>query len=256
MKKPAELFEGPGEQKQALTVQSPASITPLSLIQSALNKNVAPEVLKELVALQQSMVRFDWEAQERQAKIDFDEALNQCQAEIGRIAPNQTRENNIKWADYAQVDRNVRPVYIKDGFSIGYSEVDSPDPNRIKMKATLSRGGVAREYFDSISRSPANPKMNQLDAEAGASSRVKRYLLFKIFNIAIGIDTLEKEGIPEDQVEPYLKAIKTAPDEAALKKVYEEAKKAATDAKDDVAFKQFSEAKNDRWKALARAKSL
>ena len=52
----------------------PSAITPLSLIQSALSKNVAPEVLKELVALQQSMIRFGWEAEERQAKIDFDDA--------------------------------------------------------------------------------------------------------------------------------------------------------------------------------------
>ena len=253
MNKPAELFEGPGEQKQALAVQSPTSITPLSLIQSALNKNVAPEVLKELVALQQSMIRFDWEAQERQAKIDFDSALNQCQAEIGRIAPNQTRENNIGWADYAQVDRNVRPVYIKAGFSIGFSEVDSPDPNRIKMKATLSRGGVAREYFDSITRTPSNPKMNLVDAEASASSRVKRYLLLKIFNIAIGIDALEKEGIPEDQVEPYLKAIRTAPDSTALHKVYLAAKKAALAVKDDNALRLFTEAGANRQKELINA---
>ena len=229
-------------------------ITPLRLIQDALTKNVAPEVLKELVALQQSMVRFNWEAEERQSKIDFDNALNECQSQIGRIGTNHTRENEIKWADYAQVDRHIRPVYIKAGFSIGFSEVESTEPGRLRMKATLTRCGVSRDYFDSISRSPASPKMNQLDADASASSRVKRYLLLKIFNIAIVIDEVEKKGIPEDTITPFLNAIKTAPDNEAVNKVYLAAKKAALEAKDTEALRLFTEAGAARRKELSDAK--
>lgn len=258
MTKPAELFTDP---ETALATVPQAQITPLSLIQSALSKNVAPEVLKELVALQQSMIRFDWEAQERQAKIDFDDALNACQQEIGRIAPNQHRnDTNSNWADYAQLDRAIRPIYTTQRFNISFSDIPPTVPGRVRTQATLSRAGISREYHAEITPSTTGPKGGAMatatDADAIASARNKRYLLLSIFNIAVGIDETEKQGIPDDQVGPYLAAIKTAPDEAALKMVYESAKKAATDAKDDVAFKAFGEAKNSRWKELARAKSI
>jgi hypothetical protein len=224
------------------------AITPLSLIQDALSKNVAPEVLKELVALQQSMVRFGWEAEERQAKIDFDSALNECQAKIGRIAPDKTRENNIMWASYAHLDRTIRPIYIEAGFSIGFSEKESAsDQGKLRMCATVSRGGVSRDYFGEISRSPANSRMSQTDADAGAASRIKRYLLLDIFNVAIGIDEDENKGIPDE--DKYLQAIRTADTVESLKKVFANAWRAAQGNK--VSEKVLSEAKNERRKQLA-----
>jgi hypothetical protein len=91
------------------------------------------------------------------------------------------------------------------------------------------------------------------DADAIAASRAKRYLLLSIFNIAVGIDAVEKEGIPDDQIGPYLTAIKTAPDRTALKKVYVAAKKAAMDLKDDNALRLFTEAGAKRQEELDHA---
>jgi hypothetical protein len=246
-----------------IAIQEPTAIqkreiTPLSLIQEALTKNVAPEVLKELVALQQSMVRFDWEAQERQAKIDFDDALNDCQQKIGRIAPNVHRnDTNSNWADYAQLDRAIRPIYTAARFNITFSEVSPIAPGKVRIEAMLSRCGVSRPYYSEITPSTTGPKGGAMatatDADAIASSRSKRYLLLAIFNIAVGIDALEKEGIPEDAVKPYLDAIATAPDVESLKRVYLAASKAATDAKDTEALRVFGEAKNERFKQLAKA---
>ena len=184
-----------------LAVQDKAQMQPMALIQEALRSGTSPEVIRELVALQQSMERFNWEREERQAKIDFDDALNACQKQIGTIAPNRERENSIKWADYVGVDKVVRPVYLAAGFSIGFSEVDSPTEGR-RMCATLSRSGVSREYFSKLV--PAgNSKMSAADAEASASSRAMRYLLLKIFNIAVGIDKDEKKAFDGMGVEAY-----------------------------------------------------
>jgi hypothetical protein len=211
-----------------LVVAEKREITPLSLIQSALSKNVAPEVLKELVSLQQSMVRFDWEAQERQSKIDFDDSLNECQQEIGRIAPNVNRlDTKSWWADYAQLDRTVRPIYTKHRFSIGYSEVAPLAVGKVRIQAT--------------------------DADAIAASRAKRYLLLSIFNIAVGIDKIEKEGIPEDNREAFLSAIKTAPDKPSLDKVYISAKKEATAKNDTESLRLFTEAGASRAQELKNA---
>ena len=66
---------------------------PIGLIRQALSSGTSPEVIRELVALQQSMVRFEWEREERQAKIDFDTALSVCQQKVETLKPNQGRKS-------------------------------------------------------------------------------------------------------------------------------------------------------------------
>jgi hypothetical protein len=204
------------------------ALEPIELIRQALSQGTSPEVVRELVALQQSMERFNWEREERQAKIDFDDALNACQKKIGTIAPNRDRENGIRWADYIGVDKVVRPVYLEAGFSIGFSEVDSPTEGR-RMCATLSRSGVSRDYFSKLVAA-GNSKMSPADAEASASSRAMRYLLLKIFNIAVGIDKDEKkpfEGLDIAVYAPLMEAIEGARTVSDVTAAYIKALKAA-----------------------------
>ena len=223
--------------KTGLATVAAAEIAPMGLIQQALSSGTSPEVIRELVTLQQSMERFNWEREERQSKIDFDSALNDCQSKIGLIKPNQKRENNIGWADYVQLDKTVRPIYLAAGFSIGFSEVESAEAGR-RMCATLSRGGVSRDYFSKMV--PAgNSKMSAADAEASASSRAMRYLILKIFNIAVGIDKEEKEGIPGLDVSSYaplMEAIENASTMAAVTSAYIRALKSAKTEKEKSEF--------------------
>ncbi len=234
-----------------------AELGPMQLMQQALASGTSPEVIRELVALQQSVERFNWEREERQAKIDFDNALNECQKQIGRIAPNRERENSIMWLDYVGVDKVVRPVYLEAGFSISFSEVESPTEGR-RMKATLSRSGVSKEYFSKLT--PAgNSKMSAADADASGSSRAMRYLLLKIFNIAVGIDKDEKKPF-EDGKQPgvlserdhliYLDNIRNANDAEELRKLYMAAQKAADACGDTKSTLAFADAKNKRYREL------
>ncbi len=250
MPKP-ELFE---PNNNALAVAQPAALaqpTPLSLIRDALQMKVAPDVLKELVALQQSMVRFEWESQERQAKIQFDDALSACQKQIGRVAPNQKRSDTHSWwADYAQVDRVTRPIYTAEGFSISFSEVAPVNPSKIRIMATLSRGGVSREYFSEITPSTTGAKGNALvnatDADGIAQSRAKRYLLLDIFNISVGIDTEEKKSInslrDEDFI-PHQEAIENARTMEELRAAFKRAFTAAISTDDQKRFQAMYEGK-------------
>ena len=253
---PSDLFE----QQGAITV-APAqtALEPMQLIQQALATGTAPEVIRELVALQQSMERFSWEREERQAKIDFDNALNDCQRQIERVVPNRERENSIMWADYVAVDKAVRPVYIPAGFSICFSEVESATSGKLRMCATASRGGISREYFAETPSAPANGKMSQADGYASAASRVKRYLLLDIFNIAVGIDKDEKKPF-ENGKQPgvlderdhltYLDNIRNANDVKELKRMYMAAQKAADACGDTKSTLAFADAKNKRYKEL------
>ena len=236
----------------ALARQETAAIAPMSLLQQALSTGTSPEVVRELVALQQSMERFNWEREERQSKIDFDNALNVCQKKIGTIAPNRERENNIKWLDYVGVDKVVRPIYLEAGFSIGFSEMESPNEGR-RMCATLSRCGVSREYFSKLIPS-GNSKMSAADADASGSSRAMRYLLLKIFNIAVGIDKDEKlnagPGLDQAEIDGRCAEIEAATSKAAIAPLYFGAIEAARKMHDIAAQDKFVAARDKRLAQL------
>jgi hypothetical protein len=244
-------------EKDALTIAPQQSLGPMDLMRQAISTGTSPEVIRELVALQQSVERFAWEREERQAKIDFDNALNECQSQIDRVVPNRDRENGIKWADYIAIDKAVRPVYLAAGFSIGFSEVESPEAGR-RMCATLSRGGVSRDYFSKMV--PAgNSKMSAADAEASASSRAMRYLLLKIFNIAVGIDKDEKKPfengkqpgeLDEREHLTHIDNIRAAGDVKELQRLYMAAQKAADAVGDTKSTLAFADAKNKRYREL------
>ena len=251
---PSELFNKPSALATRPAEQH--ALEPMQLIQQALSSGTAPEVIRELVALQQSMERFNWEREERQSKKDFDDALNFCQKQIGTIAPNRDRENGIKWADYLGVDRVVRPVYLEAGFSIGFSEVESPTEGR-RMCATLSRGGVSRDYFSKLIAS-GNNKMSAADSDASGSSRAMRYLLLKIFNIAVGIDKDEKQGheqkmnsLDERVHLTHLDNIHNASNKGELQRLYLAAITAAESIGDAASIKTFIAAKDKRLKEIA-----
>ena len=234
--------------------------TPMELLQSALSSGATPEVMRELVALQQSAERFSWEREERQSKIDFDDALNRCQQSIGRIAPNVNRTDTHSWgADYTQLDRTVRPIYTGEGFSICFSEIAPLHAGKVRIKAELSRSGISKEYFREITPSTTGPKGNAMatatDADAIAGSRAKRYLVLDIFNIAIGIDQEEKEGVEdaglcEEDRNKILNSVVTAKSMADLKSAYLLSTDTAEKAKDATLVDLILKAKNERAKSI------
>jgi hypothetical protein len=217
------------------------------MLQVALENKAGIEIIERITAMMER-------ERDYQSRVAFDEALNSCQSQIGRIKPNVHRENNIWWADYAQIDRTVRPIYIGAGFSISFSEEETADPMQLRMKATLSRSGVSKEYFAQISKVAANAKMSAQDASASAASRVKRYLMLDIFNIAVGIDTDEKvpfaakpeDVLDESVVMDFIALIEGSGDVDDLKKNYLTATKAG--ASDPSALRAFDKAKKDTWK--------
>lgn len=225
---------------------------PSALLKLAIEHEGSIEVIERMAALMERQRDF-------QARVDFDNALNDCQRQIDRIIPNKDRENGIKWADYAQIDRTVRPVYLNASLSIGFSEVESADKNRLRMKATVSRCGASRDYFVETSRIPPNSKMSQADADASAASRAKRYLMLDIFNIAVGIDHDEKKpfdggkqagSLDEKQHIALRDNIANAGTRAELQRLYLAALAEAEKIGDAHSIRVFIAAKNERMKEI------
>jgi len=222
-----------------------------SILRLAIQSGAGIDTIERLVALKR-------EERDYQSRVDFDIALNDCQKQIGRIAPNQKRnDTGSMWSDYAQLDRTIRPIYTAAGFSVTYCQVTPITPGKVAVRGRLSRAGVSRDdYYSEITPSTTGPKGGVMatatDADAIAASRAKRYVLLDIFNIAVGIDKEEKAGIPEVGMDDKTFAnwrdrIEGAASGKELTQVFIDALKAASEAGDKGAARTFEKVKNETW---------
>lgn len=137
-----------------------------------------------------------WAMRERElarvSQQDFNEALNQVQAEMGRVATNRSNsQTGSRYADYAALDRVLRPIYIAHGFALSFTTEDGAGVGEIRVVATLAhRGGhTARYQIDMPADgkgAKGNDVMTKTHATGSAMSYGQRYLLKSIFNVAVG----------------------------------------------------------------------
>ena len=225
--------------------------TPLTLLDRALQNNAAIDVIDRLAALQEK-------AMNRQDEIDFATAMSAAQAEIVRVAPDLTNsQTSSKYASYAALDRAVRPVYTKHGFSLSFSTEPTSKDNTLLVVCYCSRGGYTRKYQVLM---PADGKgakggdvMTLTHATGAAASYGMRYLLKMIFNIAIGEEdtdgNMTAASLP--RFDEYMAAIEMAPSVQALRECFKPAFKDAALSKNIRAQQSLTIAYEKRKKELA-----
>jgi len=229
----------------------------MQLIQQAMADGKG-DMVRELVSLQQSIERFSWEREERQAKVDFDDALNRCQSRMKRIGADMTNpQTHSKYASYAALDRAIRPVYTGEGFSISFGEDEGSTADYIVMLAFLSRAGHTRTYRKGMPIDTKGPKgndvMTKTHAAGSGGSYAKRYLLKDIFNLAIGEDdddgdlgVVEKKDMPMERFAFNMERIEGAKTLKELQMAYVNAYKEADTYRDEAARDNFIAAKDAR----------
>lgn len=229
-----------------------SAITPLGLLQLALQKGGNIDIIERLATLQR-------EEREYQAKVDFDDAKSRCQQKLSSVAQDMTRSDGRgKYASYEALNRAIRPVYVNEGFSVSFSEDESTDLEKVVMLGFLSRSGYERVYRKVLPIDSKGPKgndvMTKTDAACSASSRAKRYVLKAMFNLAEGEDDRdgmeESVGLSDAVVAERLVMIENSKDEDELKKAYFEGVKMAAKVGDKDAEKLFMAAKDGRKKTL------
>lgn len=232
-----------------------ALTTPMQLLQIALQNNAAIDVIERLSALQER-------AQDRDAEMQFVEAMNAAQAEIVRVVPNEyNQQTKSKWATYAKLDKAIRPIYIKHGFSLSFNSGDSPLPQTVRVQCFVShRAGHTRIY-----NSPPMPSdgkgakggdvMTLTHATGAAMSYGARYLLKFIFNIAVGEDDNDGNGtnadlMTEGWLKEQLEEIGRCETIEGLMQAFKTASATALDGKDMNAYTILKDAKDKRKKAI------
>lgn len=173
-------------EEQAPVVSETAAI--LSMIErAARDPSIDINKLQQLMTMRERV-------EARSAEREYDAAMTDAQQEMRRVATDALNpQTKSKYASFAALDRALRPIYTKHGFSLSYDTADGapPDSIRIVCKVAHRSGHRSFPHIDM----PADGKgakggdvMTKTHAAGSAISYGRRYLLSMIFNIAVGAD--------------------------------------------------------------------
>lgn len=243
------------EQTQfALTAPEDKRLTPMDLLNVALSRDAAIDVIERLAALSK-------EERDREAEIQFNLAMNRAQSELRRIAPDLNNpQTHSKYASYAALDRVVRPIYVQNGFSLSFNTEDTDKPEVVKVLCYVSHaGGHTRTYRTAMPAdgkgAKGNDVMTKTHATGSAMQYGMRYLLKFIFNIAIGTDddgNGASDPMAEDIVVARIDAISNCNSLEELMAVYKHAYREANEKGDVEAQKAYIRAKDERKAVLQK----
>ena len=172
-----------------------------AITRAASDPNVDIDKMERLMAMHERMVGKD-------AEQAFVAAMNAAQAEMRPIAADADNpQTRSKYASYAALDKALRPLYTKHGFSLSFDEGDTTKPDHIRVLCYVSHeAGHTRIYRKDM---PADGKgakggdvMTKTHASGAADTYGMRYLLKKIFNVAIGED--DRDGNESQQRGPTI----------------------------------------------------
>jgi hypothetical protein len=160
----------------------------LSVIEkAAADPNVDVDKMERLM----NMAR---QVQADRAKVAFNTAFNECQSEIGVVATDSNNtQTKSKYASYAALDKALRPIYTKHGFSLSFDTGTNAPADHVEVLAKLAhKEGHTESYRAVICADGKGAKggdvMTKTHAVGSAMSYGMRYLLKLIFNVAVGED--------------------------------------------------------------------
>lgn len=157
-----------------------------ALMQAASNPTVDMEKMERLWAMHEKLTA-------RSSEELFNDRMCAAQREMRPVAHDADNpQTRSRYATYAALDRALRPIYTKHGFSISFNQGEGAPEGRIRVLAYVSCGGHTRTYHADMANDGKGAKggdvMTKTHADGAAMSYGMRYLLKMIFNVAVGED--------------------------------------------------------------------
>lgn len=185
-----ELVEQPPAQRVEIVPESREPVSEATALihlfeRAALNPQMD---LDRLERIQQMHAQ----VQARQAEAAYNTAMSLAQAEMGPVSHDaENTHTKSRYTTYAALDRAIRPIYTKHGFSLSfYPASGAPDGFvRVGCKIAHKDGHSERPEVDMPadgSGAKGGAVMTKTHATGSAFSYGQRYLLRLIFNLATG----------------------------------------------------------------------
>jgi hypothetical protein len=156
---------------------------PTSFMAMALEKNVTPEQIEKMLALQER-----WDANNARKAYAGDFA--KAQAEIGPVVKKATNpQTKSKYALLEDVIDVTQPIYTKYGFSIIFYEGETVKPEHVRINADVIHflGHKETYYYDVPMDGKGiqgNANMTKIHAKASSVAYGRRYLMYMIWNVS------------------------------------------------------------------------
>lgn len=155
----------------------------------------------------------------KKAESAFNAALVAAQTEMRPVSADATNpQTRSDYATYARLDKALRPIYTKHGFSLSFDTGDGAPDGYVRVICHVSHsGGHSRTHHADMPAdglgAKGNAVMTKTHATGSAMSYGMRYLLKMIFNVAIGEDDDDGNGagvprINEEQAAEIRRQIK------------------------------------------------
>jgi hypothetical protein len=190
-----------------------ADLTPMQMAYHLAAQGVDPATVRE-------MLSFGRELEREAAEKAFGKAMAAAQGEMTTIVTNAVNpQTRSRYADYAQLDRALRPIYKRHGFSLSFNDGETDKPDWVRIECFVSHtDGHTRTYHKDMPAdgkgAKGNDVMTKTHAVGAAQSYAMRYLLRMIFNVAVGdgdVDgNVQGDTVSEEQVEELKALIDTA----------------------------------------------
>jgi hypothetical protein len=223
------------------------AVTPMELMQLALQKGVDINQLEKLMDLQMR-----WEANE--AKKAFQEAMAAFKSELPIILKNRIADFESKrtggqvsyeWADLGNVCEKLIPALSKHGITHNW-RTEQKD-GKVRVTCILSKG-IHSEDRSTLEAAPDDSgTKNPIQAMASTVSYLERYTFTAACGVAVKGQDNDGQGAPKwANLQQYLDAIKLCHNLEILQKTFKEGVKEAMDAKDTAAMLALAQAKDAR----------
>jgi len=155
----------------------------VAVIERALtNPEVDVDKLERLLNVQERVMS-------KQAEITFNQAMARLQPRIPVIFKNKSGHNS-NYATYEEIDRQIRPLYNAEGFSVSYNSRKNSDDTVTYFGILSHVDGHSRTSEIDLPADSSGSK-SAVQAKGSTMSYAKRYLLGMMFNI---ITTDDKDG--------------------------------------------------------------
>jgi len=125
-------------------------------------------------------------------RMEFAAAMTQAQGEMGTIAKDSSNpQTHSKYASYAAIDKAIRPIYAKHGFSLSFDTGEACTPEMVTVLCFVAHtSGFERTYHIQMPTDGKGAKggsvMTKTHATGSAFAYGKRYLVGMIFNLSTG----------------------------------------------------------------------
>lgn len=125
------------------------------------------------------------------AKKEYAEAMSRAQNAMPRVVKDKENSHTrSRYASLENVQVRIKPVYMAEGFTVSFSEVEPMREGNIRLRALVRHiSGHSEEFFREAPVDSKGPKGNNVKSELHGSqstvSYLSRNMLLEIFGVTV-----------------------------------------------------------------------